>query len=89
MNRFLWWRIYAQGATVAFMLIGGIFWESKRAERIEGEARERGWDVEGNRVRTGWKEDGKERLSGRRPPSFWDPVYKVNLFACFEEVPDL
>ena len=73
MNRFLWWRVYAQGATVLAMIFGGVIWESKRAERTENEARDRGWNVEAERVRAGWTADGTMRANGRRVPSFWDP----------------
>lgn len=30
MNRFLWWRVYAQGFTVVAMIFGGILWRVAR-----------------------------------------------------------
>jgi hypothetical protein len=77
MNRYLWWRVYAQGGTLALMVAGSIYYEQTRADRAEVEARSRGWPVEEERVKAGWKPDGSERLTGRRPPSFWDPFKRV------------
>ena len=78
MNKFLWWRVYAQGLTFAAILLGGVYWESARAARVEEQARRDGFDVEGERKRFGWTEDGKERLNGRRAPSLFDPIYHVS-----------
>lgn len=83
MNRYLWWRVYAQGGTLALMVAGSIYYEQTRADRTEKEARLRGWPVEDMRQQAGWKADGSERLSGRRPPSFWDPLRRVRSSCCF------
>ena len=81
MNRFLWWRVYAQGATVVAMLVGGVWWESRRAQRTEDEARHSGFDVEDARLRAGWTADGTARLNGRKPPpgffDFLNPLYRA------------